>query len=90
MILALDFCGSAFTGIQWVLYNPGGLRVNTSLRFFFFWYSVFCFISCWFSRFGCLLHFKLLCWMFSLLASESLGPPTSPRLRKSKSLPCEG
>ena len=36
MILALDFCGSAFTGIQWVLYNPGGLRVNTSLRFFFF------------------------------------------------------
>ena len=67
MILALDFCGSAFTGIQWVLYNPGGLRVNTSLHFFFFWYSV-----------------------FSLLASESLGPPTSPRLRKSKSLPCEG
>ena len=96
MILALDFCGSAFTGIQWVLYNPGGLRVNTSLRFFFFWYSMFCFISCWFSRFGCLLHFKLLhfffFWysVFSLLASESLGPPTSPRLRKSKSLPCEG
>ena len=34
MILAPDFCGSAFTGIQWVLYDPRGLRVNTSLLFF--------------------------------------------------------
>ena len=43
MILAPDFCGSAFTGIQWVLYDPGGLRVNTSLRFFFF-FGTLCFV----------------------------------------------
>ena len=33
MILAPDFCGNAFIGIQWVLYHPGGLRVNASLHF---------------------------------------------------------
>ena len=44
MILALDFCGSAFTGIQWVLYDPGGLWVNTSLRFFFFFFGNLCFV----------------------------------------------
>ena len=44
MTLAPDFCGSAFTGIQWVLYDPGGLWVNTSLRFFFFFFGTLCFV----------------------------------------------
>ena len=69
-----------------------------TLVYIFFFFGTLCFVLSVVGLVGlavccissCYIFFFFGYSVFSLLASESLGPPTSPRLRKSKSLPCEG